>query len=336
MGFTLEQMRAELGRREEAAAERRGPTRLEPLARVRRWLDAGDDRELFAEAARRLASNVEAERTGGPDMASRIGGLFHLAGEPADARRYLLDSLRDPAAWIDPSDRAGAHYLLGAPERAIATAPDSIEALLARAQLDGNPGLARVARERLLALDPPSGGDGPHLGSGFGGMPLTLWDWIEETFLLEARLLDKPPPSHLEMLERTGRLLDEEPPARHDPPVRTGWEVTIPTRPPGSGEVAASLKVAEDGEVELVLDPRPDHFPSVVLNPDGGQYAVGISSDPYEEIDWVTVPYFDTFQAAAEYAADHLRAERGTEGDWLADTIHRLMAAHDTPDPNRR
>jgi len=263
-------------------------------------------------------------------MSSRIGGLFHLAGEPADARRYLLDSVGDTAAWTDPSGPAGAHYLLGAPEQAVATAPDSIEALLARAALDGNPGLAREARERWLAWDPPSGGDGPHLGSGFGGMPLTLWDWIEETFLLEARLFDQPTPSHQEMLERTGRLLDEQPPARRDPPLRTGVELTVPTRPPGSGEVAASLKAADDGEVELVLDPRPDHFTSVVLTLNAGQYEVGISTDPYEETDWVTIPYFDTFQAAAEYAADHLKAERrGAEGDRLADTIRRLVAAHD-------
>ena len=331
-GFTLEQMRARLAELEAEFAEDREFVRVQ-VAWTRRWLDLGGDSELFAEDARDLVRNTETHGTAGPYFSLEIGGLFHLAGNDAAARPFLLDASRNGSIWPSPQAPAGAHYLLGEHERAAALASGAPEGLLAQSTIDGNPGLARQARDELLS-ERPSGLVGPHQEVSTGGMALSTWDWIEESFLLEARLLDEPAPTHLEMLRRTGRLLDAEPPPRRDPPRRPGFATTIRTRPPGATEVTASLTVDGDGEdVDFVLDPRPDRYLSIsVRPPDGGpSFDVGIATDPMSDMDyWMHTPVLTTFQEAAEYAAEHFKQERpGAEGAWLADTIRRLVAAHD-------
>lgn len=161
-GFTLEQMRAKLAELEAELEEDREFVRAQ-VARTRRWLDLGGDRELFEEDGRELAHDTESHSTGG-------------------------------------------HYLLGEHVQAAALAPQAPEGLFARSAIHGNAGLARQAREELLALR-PSGLAGPHHEASTGDMALATWDWIEESFLLEARLLELPVPSHPVMLRRTGRLL---------------------------------------------------------------------------------------------------------------------------------
>ena len=231
-GFTLEQMRATLAELEAELPEDREFVRVQ-VARTRRWLDLDGDTELFEEDARELARDTETHGTAGPHFSLEIGGLFHLAADDAAARPYLLDAARNGSGWTSPRMPAGAHYLLGEHEQAAALDPATPEGLLAQGAADGNAGLARQARDELLSLR-PSGQMGPHEAVGSSGAALATWDWIEESFLLEARLLDEPAPTHLEMLRRTGRLLDAAPPARRDPPLRPGFATMNPDAPAGS------------------------------------------------------------------------------------------------------
>lgn len=63
--------------------------------------------------------------------------------------------------------------------------------------------LVQQARERWLMWERKDK-RGPHQDRGM--VPLSGWDWIEETFRLESQLRGEPVPSHLEMLRRTGML----------------------------------------------------------------------------------------------------------------------------------
>ena len=215
--FTLQDMRDELARVEGALDE--WPSELERAARIRRWLGE-DSRALFAQAA------AEAERVAVIDVNEHFhayfGGLWHLAGEAKQARRRL----KRAASRVDweptPSGAAGVLYLLGKFDRAARLAPEECEGWLARGARDRDPSLVLKARDRCLSWQRLGGDAGPHEGSGYG-TPLKDWDWIEETFRLEAELRGTPVPSHLDILSACGVLREPgEPVAAHDRDVEPG------------------------------------------------------------------------------------------------------------------
>ena len=203
-GFTIEDMRRELATHEARLADHYGPTCLEQIGRTRRWLDLGDDRALFAEAAARREQSWKEHGTGSRGSWAQGGGLWHLAGEFEQARRALSNAVAQSTDWEPiPQGAAGVLYLLGELDRAARHAPNDSEGILAFAARDHDVALVTQARERWLGWERRAR-RGPHQDRGM--VPLSGWDWIEETFRLESELLGEPLPSHLEMLRRTGML----------------------------------------------------------------------------------------------------------------------------------
>lgn len=204
--FTVDDMRRELAALEAELPEYYGASMLEQIARTRRWLDDPDHRAQFAEAAADLEQACEEHNTGSPDSAAWAGGLWYLAGDDDQARRALQNAVADGTDWEPiPQGAAGVFYLLGEFERAAQHAPDDSEGILAAAARDRDVDLVQRARERWLKWERKDK-RGPHQDRGM--VPLSGWDWIEETFRLESDLRDEPLPSHLEMLRRTGMLRD--------------------------------------------------------------------------------------------------------------------------------
>jgi hypothetical protein len=199
-------MRAKLASLEAKLARRRGTLTLEQVARTRRWLDEGDWTPLFAEAASTLERAWDEDDTGSVSSWATAGGLWHLAGDATQAQRALRQAAAAGSDWEPmPHGPAGVLYLLGEHENAARLAPDAPEGMLAAAALQRDVALVAAARDRWLAWEKHDK-RGPHQTRS--PVPLTNWDWIEETFRLESDLRDEPLPSHLEMLRRTGMLRD--------------------------------------------------------------------------------------------------------------------------------
>lgn len=205
-GFTLEEMRRELAQLEAELRDYDDAMMLEQIGRTRRWLDDGDHRALLSEAAGHLEQAWTDHETGSADSWAWAGGLWHLAGERDEARRALRNAVADGTDWEPiPQGAAGVFYLLGEFDRAAWHAPNDSEGILAMAARDRDVDRVLDARGRWRGCE-RAAKRGPHQDRGM--VPLSGWDWIEETFRLESELRGEPLPSHLEMMQRTG-LLDE-------------------------------------------------------------------------------------------------------------------------------
>jgi len=201
---------------------------------------------------------------------------------------------------------------------------------LARARSQRDPALVREGRERMAEA---IRGDRtpPFLESGSGTM--SLFDWLEESFRLEAELTGTPVPDHLAMLEQAG-LLKAAKPARSrkrkapDLPPPPGRYTVTRTTPDGA-QVESVLLMTEERDAELILDPRPEVNIRVALILEYGEHRVRITAGPEDE-----GPYeedladrYAGFRAACEAAADFLRANVQPSGDWAADTVAELLTA---------
>ncbi len=83
---------------------------------------------------------------------------------------------------------------------------------LAQVRLSGEWERLAGIRERLILPYITGPGGGPH--ASYNGQPFTGWDWLEESFRLEAELRGIEPFSHEQMLREAGVLSDEPMPGR--------------------------------------------------------------------------------------------------------------------------
>jgi hypothetical protein len=222
--FSVQDIRAALSAHEQTLANYRDSMALEQVARTRRWLDEGDQRELFAEAAEDLEQGFTQANSASPDLWATVGGYRHLAGESKQARHALGKAIAKGTDWEPaPQGPAGVAYLLGNYDLAQRLAPTDPVGWIAAAARERDLEPVHRARGRWtewqrLEKSGPQHDRNP--------VPLSAWDWIEETYRLEAELRGEAPPAHLEMLRRSGLLRSVDEPAaptHRRPPPRTGF-----------------------------------------------------------------------------------------------------------------
>jgi hypothetical protein len=187
---------------------RRSVFTLEMLGRTQRWLDEPEAaRESFRAAVADLQSQLREREPWSTDL-TMIGGLSRLAGDDAESRTYLQRALPVLGEDIAPHLGAQVRYVLKDDEGALTMVersdsfqqmPPIVKALVhARARRD--PALLAAPRKSIVQLIRASR---YRPVNDQGAAPLGLYDWLEETFLLEG----EPVPDHLTMLERVGLLV---------------------------------------------------------------------------------------------------------------------------------
>jgi hypothetical protein len=341
MTWGLDRATLQAGRDEtaELVAEKPSHYRLEELARAHRWLDEDEEaRRRFREAADDLEARFETPGGGDAWSRGRTGGFLLLAGDDDAARAWFQRALDSgPRTAVD---EAALLYLLGDPVAAMEATRRADERLplletiesLARARAARDPDAATLARDAAVAalraerLPPHQTSGAPHL---------TLWDWLEEAFRVEAELGGEPVPDHAAMLERAGlaaaasrkRTRRRKTPDWPPPPGRHA----VRRRTPDGAEVEAVVTVGEDGDIDLLVDPRPGIELRVRLILQFGQFLVRIEWGDDEE-GWteedLSHPY-EGFRAACEAAADWLGAYAPDPpgGAWAAETVRALADA---------
>jgi hypothetical protein len=304
-------------------AERPTGHALEQLARAHAWLgEAAAARRRYREAADVEAENLCRWKREDASRIGRIGSLLRRAGDPDAARPWLARALQSE----DRDDRlAGLRYLIGDREAAIAHAERAAAeeplpraeaiATLARAGRDRDPAAADAARERFAALI-REGRTPPDEESG--SSDLSLFDWLDEAYRVHASLTGAAAPSGREMLERSGLLRSERgpappAPAPDAPPGRAGSR-TVANPHPDGGEVAATVTVDEDGDLEFVLDPERD-LRAAIRRADGSWRAwLGETELPGE---------FSGPRGAKRALREPLRAQ--PHGQWAVALLDRLF-----------
>lgn len=316
--FTLAEMREALATHEQRLAEDGSWMELEQIARTLRWLDAGGHRRSFATAAVALEHNVTTYHTASSDSWATIGGFWHLAGEPNRARRALRRAIERSTFWDPvPEGAAGVLYLLGELDRAARLAPGDAVGWIAIGARDGEIRQVQRAREHWLDWQ-RLGKMGPHLDGV--AVPLADWDWIEESYRLEAALTGEPVPTHLEILRRSGFLREPrdavpDPPPRPAP--RPGYRAALAGKEPPRLEVVSADVVT--------IEFAPDRFLSLerYLAEEGWGARL---SDGASSGEWILSPSEREFQGAALWAAECLRL-RGDPA--AAEAVRRLVNEHD-------
>lgn len=331
MAWGLDRSALERGRDEVAAEVAKDAWHhpLEQLARAHRWLDEEDEAAgRFGEAAADLEQSIEAAGRGDAASRGRTGGLLLMAGSGYAARGWFERALQSgPGA----GEEAALRYLLGdergaleAAERAQESYP-RLEAVaeLAQARAENDPGAAAKARD-ILAGAIRAERTPPFQESGHPD--LSLFDWLEEAFRVEAELRGEPAPDHAEMLERAGlaKAAKGSKPAKRAPdwPPPPGRHELARTRPDGTA-VTAAIEVNDDGDVDMLIDPDADL--RVRLIKEFGEYRVriewGDEEDGYTEQD--LDDRAPAFRAGCAAAADWLRAHAPDPpgGEWAAETV---------------
>ena len=308
---------------------------LEQLARAHRWLDENDEAaRRFREAAADLEQSIEAAGRGDAASRGRTGGLLRMAGDGDAARGWFERALQSGPG---PGEEAALRYLLGDARGALEGAQRAVEsyprleavAELARARAESDTDAAARARD-ILAGAIRAERTPPFEESGHPD--LSLFDWLEEAFRVEAELRDEPAPDHAEMLERAGlaKAAKGEKRAKRAPdwPPPPGHHELTRTRPDGT-KVTAVIAVNDDGDGDMLLDPGTDL--RVRLIKEFGEYRVriewGDEEDGYTEQD--LDDRAPAFRAACDAAADWLRAHGPDPpgGEWAAETLGALAGA---------
>lgn len=260
---------------------------LERLGRAHLWLDEIiEGRGRLREAAAAAESDARERGRGDAHTCGRTGTLLRLAGDHAAAAQWFTRALEDTRE--DEVMHVSAYcYLLEDPGSALAAVAraeerwallEIVEAL-ARARVEQAPEPAVAARERAV-LSIRAERTPPYLESG--SSHLSLFDWLEETFAVEAQLRGEAVPDHAIMLERAGLLSPQEgrkrrrrrPPDKPPPPGRA----TVARTTPDGAQVEAALEISDLGDITLVLDPREGIELSVLLLKQFGELIVRIRS----------------------------------------------------------
>lgn len=213
---------------------------LEIAGRVHRWLDDEEAaREFFRQAAAAAEERIAAMGGGTPVAWARVGGLLHLAGDPAsewlDRARKGFDATRDRPKIVALS------YELGDDEDVLRRSNlDDVPTRLATARSGRDPA---PIEDAVAALVKEIRADRLTIAAARLTISLSQYDWLDEAFRLEAELRGERAPDHATMLRRAG-LLGGEPPAVEAELPMGRWEI---------GE--ASLVVPARGRVKATLDP---------------------------------------------------------------------------------
>lgn len=311
--LTIEQVRAE---RDELSNRIGGDELFEQLARGHRWLDRNDKAERWF---RKEAVDIERDDA---DGLAWIGGLLVLAGAPAEAEPWLRRALKPGELALDAEQRAGVHYLLGEHLEASLVAPGSVPAELARARREGDPAQLPAGRARLLEIlrSDRSGPTDVAIGN-----PWTEWDWIEESFIVEARLRGEQVPSHEQMLRALGLYADQAP-SRPIKPV-PGARAEIVREDELGDPVRTTIALEDDGLVEVILDPRPDSYIALVFEHDEEGWATLLACHPEDSTECIIEPV-ETFAEAVELAGERLAVpDRELTGAWVTAALSDLIAA---------
>lgn len=308
--LSLDEIRLGLAQAERDAAEFESLTFSERAARAERWLDLDErgNRDRFAALARELEGNLEG--AGDPADWARVGGFWHLAGNDRAAKPWLKRALKGRKHVVSDGTRAGALYLLGEVRKASRLGGDSTVVRLAEVAHEGAVERLPEIRMRLLAVAMDVT-HGPQTDDG--GTPLTVWDWIEESFVLESRMTGTPVPSHAEMLERIGVLSSEpRPHSTVAAPPEVGHREDLPT--------GAWLQVDKSDWIEVFVPPG---F-SLVFRQERGRWGAWIPDGPLSSGRWILDPEFPDWRHAAAEAAQTVRVNIGrTEGDAVAELAFR-------------
>jgi tetratricopeptide (TPR) repeat protein len=350
MAWGIDRAALQRGRDEKAAqvAQDAWHHPLEQLARAHRWLDEEDEAtRRFAEAAADLEESIEAAGRGDAASRGRTGGLLRMAGNGYAARGWFDRALKSGPV---PGDEAALRYLLGDEQGALEAAQRAGEssprleavAALARARLDRDPDAAVQSREILAGViraerTPPF--------EESGHPDLSVFDWLEEAFRVEAELRGEPVPDHAAMLERAGLAKaargskgSKGGKATPDWPPPPGRHELARTTPDGA-EVGAVVAVDDDGDVELILDPREGIELTVRLIKEFGEYRVRIEygDDEAGHAEQNLDARASGFRAACDAAADWLRSHAPDPpgGEWAAETLGALADAAFTGWPGR-
>lgn len=262
---------------------------------------------MFAELALRLSSNYVDELTGALEPSTRMAGLWWMAGNALEMERWARVVCGQEAP--DAYDLAGCSYLLGDDRAAIATGLDLPPVHLARVRLTGEVAGLQQLRADLAQAQTRVGG-GPHLAHH--GEPLTPWDWIEESFLLEAQLTGAPVPSHLEMLRICGVLVEEGEP-RAAVPEPLSPEAGLRVR-----DGALLLEVLDDGQVRIIV--RGDLV--VLLLRHAGLWAAAYAHGPEDSPEYLTDHVYPDWRHAWAYACEEL----ASWGEEAAGDLRQMLA----------
>jgi len=335
-GLTLDALATQ--RNEAIVKAQREPVHrsFEQLGRAHRWLDEGEEaRRWFRAAAADLDERIEQRGRGSADRRGQTGALLRLAGEDADARRWLQWAMETSAGDSDGqlADRAAWTYLLGDREGCLESASRLREpaeygltravTTLARASLAGDPApLAAVVGDLADAIRADRLPPAHKSGAAAGG----LYDWLEEAFRVEAVLGGTAVPDHPTMLARAGLLDGGAAPVAISLPAEGRW--SVPRQAPDGATVDLVL-TREGGETDALLDPRVGTELSVIFTEHLGEVRMLIEWGEDEE-GWVEEklgPYVDLAEAA-DVAADWLRAyaPEPPGGAWAAEALGALLA----------
>lgn len=313
----------------ERVAGRRSWRTLEQLARGLRWVDLQRESErLFLEAAHDVIERVERQGRGSADMRSRTAGFFTLAGHPKPALewgRRAVELFTGRAAH----DVVDTLYVAGDPEQALAIArkhdirPWAVE--LIEAERDGkrcDAFAARLVRHLVAGRTAPSESSGSH--------PIGLWDWLELAYLTDARITGEPTPSHTEMLTRAGLLAAARRP-RRVARVEPGGVDHFPVTAADGTAIEATIDRSSADHVEIVLDPRHDHYFvltfswDVILGYVGRVYIEPLTS-PQDVLPHDSQDFAEAIEAAVDWL-DDLGELWDRDGPWAARTLRGVTQA---------
>lgn len=322
--FSVDDLHAGLLEAQQLAASTGSSREAEKVARAQRWLGLGGDADAFAAIATELEAYVDEESE--PWQLARIAGLWHLAGDGPRARGWCERVARERRQEVAPWVRAGVLYLQGEYKKASRADESRAAALLAniahRQRIDE---LAEVRAQ--LVQTALVGGGGPH--DSASGDPLTAWDWVEESFLLEARLTSTPVPSGLDMLRSCGVLV-----AATSPPSQQPACPELGLRQEGPhGE---SLRVSDIDWVEIEVPPTLH----LVLREEADLWGAWMVDAPDSSGAWIVDPVYPDWRHAGLEAARWVEVNRGQqsgaseEAQMLRDLLRE--AAGDPGEPMSR
>ncbi|MCP9491753.1 MAG: hypothetical protein MSC31_18045 [Solirubrobacteraceae bacterium MAG38_C4-C5] len=341
MSWGVDRATLEAGRDEAANEVAANPCSraLERLGRAHLWLDELEPAAAcFREAAQDVERRVEAGGRGDAASRGQTGTLLRLAGEHAAAAQWFARALEDTREDAI-LDMAAYCYLLDDQQAALAAAARALKRrplleiveALARGRAEQAPDMAVAAREHAIRViraertPPYEESGGPHL---------SLFDWLEEAFVVEAQLRGEAVCDHVTMLERAGLVSPEEGRQRRRRRpldlLPAPGRVTLVRITPDGAPVEASLEVTDPGGLTtLVLDPREGIELTVLLLMQFGEFIVRIQEGEYGESEDDLDDTYDDFRSACTAAADWLRAYAPDPpgGAWAADTIDALVAA---------
>lgn len=294
--FSVDDLHAGLLEAQQLAASTASSREAEKAARARRWLGLGGDAEAFAAIASELEGYVDGESE--PWQLARIAGLWHLAGDDERARGWCERVVRERRQEVSPWVRAGALYLQREFKKASGADEGRAAALLAniarRKRVDE---LAEVRAQ--LVQTALIGGGGPH--DSASGDPLTEWDWVEESLVLEARLTGTPVPSGLDMLRACGVLSAATSSAA---PQLMRPELGLRQEGP-QGE---SLRVSDIDWVEIEVPPAL----RLVLREEADLWGAWIEDAPDSSGTWIVEPVYPDWRHAGVEAARWVEVNRGS------------------------